>query len=221
MKKRLSKLSFDEVSNEFPVMNYSEKMACIGGYSVGDGSATNPYSYNTMMDLINHGAFQGGYVSVGAGEPTMFIGQVTVQGVQGPYQVATAMDFFKANNTSGHISRDMASVFGGVSLNKVLDTFFGIANVTSDRGYGLEQQYRRDCIVEFMNSSSSHYDPDKTYYYHTERVYNPQTGKYEYEVGVYDSDSGDEVFSESYDYSEGFLTGRTVSSGASGSDSGF
>lgn len=78
----------------------------------------------------------------------------------------------------------------------------------------LDLRSARPRTSSLLNSSSSHYDPDKTYYYHTERVYNSQTGKYEYEVGVYDSDSGDGVYSESYDYIESLISGQCISSGS-------
>lgn len=73
MKKK--KLTLDELSGVFPVLNIQEQRLVIGG---GNGTSSNPFTEYEANRMIEEGVFNGGYVRDESGELSYWLPEVEV-----------------------------------------------------------------------------------------------------------------------------------------------
>lgn len=76
----MKKLSCDDLSGLFPVLDTEELMSFVGG---GDGTTSNPFTEYEAERMIECGVFNGGYVKDDSGEVSYWLPEVTVWGSSG------------------------------------------------------------------------------------------------------------------------------------------
>lgn len=201
MKKKLAKLEFNEISNEIPVLSHSDLSGCKGG---GDGSRNNPYTSGEASQLMDQGRFTGGYVyDQYTGEISAFAPNYNCTGDKSDakYSPMTAGDFYDTNKENLGLWDDATKGVGVAAITALVGYTTGAAIGATIAGtetiQGAEQAYRRDAIHDFMTSDPN-YDPNKKYYYHTER--NLDGVDSSYTVEVWDSETCKMVSSSSFKY---------------------
>lgn len=78
----MKKLTCDDLSGLFPLLEKEEQMAFVGG---GDGTTTNPFTEYEANRMMEEGVFNGGYVKDESGELSYWLPEVEVWGHSSGY----------------------------------------------------------------------------------------------------------------------------------------